>query len=336
MPQAPQEARAMMKDLPKVELHVHLEGCMGISTLISLADRNGMQLPPHVTQQNSLMFGTFDEFAHTYYSICKALKHEDDFRLLAGDVADYVTSNNIEHCEVSWTPFLYLNRGLRFDAIMHVLNDELETRGVRNRVKFIIDMQRDHGTEAGSLVLSEALHCSDANIVGIGLTGQEAGFRPDAYKSIYQQAREAGLGCTAHAGEYGTPVDIWQCIRELGVTRIGHGIAAANDPDLLDFLAHSDIHLEVCPTSNVRLQRVLAYSTHPFKLLWERGVKIGINSDDPGIFGSDLTSEYVTAMTHFGLTISDLKTTVLNSIKASFATSSEKDRLRTLVEHAWR
>lgn len=331
-----QDIAQHIRDLPKVELHLHLEGCMTLATLRTLAAQNRVPLPAHLVQNQAHYF-SFDEFAHAYYSICQVLAHEQDFRLVVGDVADYMRRNHVLYCEVAWTPFLYLNnKGLRFERIMDVINEALEEHGLRDRVHFIIDVQRDHGLEAGTWVFEQVFTLQNMNIAGIGLTGQEEGFSPSEYQMLYRRARDAGLGLTAHAGEYGSAEDIWQCVRDLQVSRVGHGTRAVDDRALLAYLAEHTIHLEVCPSSNVLLRRVMSYSSHPLRTFWNHQVNLGISSDDPAIFGSELTDEYLKVMEHCRFSISDLRQTLLNSIASSFASPARKLALEQHICTAWR
>lgn len=331
------EMTQQIRVLPKVELHLHLEGCMTVATVRQLAQRHRIPLPVHLHEekQKTHQFSTYDEFVHSYYSLCRLLIHEQDFALLAADLADYLQQNAITYCEVAWTPFLYLNRGLQFEAVLAVLNETLEARGVRERVRFLIDIQRDHGLEAGEWIFHQVFAARDLHIAGVGLTGQEEGFPPAEYQRLFLLARQKGLGCTAHAGEYGTAEDVWQCLQQLGVSRIGHGLRAVHDPLLLCYLAEHQIHLEVCQTSNVRLGRVPSYAAHPLRAFWQQRIPLSINSDDPRLFSSDLTQEYLKAMQHGGLTLADLQQTVLGSLAAAFLPPAEKQPVQEHILQTW-
>ncbi len=334
-----EEARRQIQSLPKVELHLHLEGMMRASTLRTLCDKNRVPLPAHVKESDAHYFGSFDEFAYTYHTIGQALVHEQDFALLIADVADYLKRNTILYAEIAWTPFLYLNRKkpLRFEGVMEVMNEAQEALGIADRVSFIIDIQRDHGVEAGTWVYQQVFRAAHAwRIAGVGLVGQEEGFPPSEYQMLYQQARELGFGTTAHAGEYGTAEDIWQCVSTLGVKRIGHGIRAIHDRKLLDYLVEQHVHLEICPTSNVRLARVMTYSGHPLRDLWRANVNLGLNSDDPGLFASDLSDEYSKVIQHCGLTLTDIHQTLHNSLAAAFLPASRKESVAQCLDEDWR
>lgn len=329
-----------LRSRPKVELHLHLEGMMRPATLRQLCQQNRVALPAHLQEGETHTFGTFDEFVYTYYRICQSLVHAQDFALLIADVADYLRHNTILYAEIAWTPFLYLNRAtqpLRFADVMEVMNEALERQGIADRVRFLIDMQRDHGTEAGAWIAQQVYAApADWRIVGIGLVGQEEGFSPADYQTLFRQAREHGLGTTAHAGEYGTSDDIWHCLRSLGVTRIGHGIRAVHDHALVAALVDQQVHLEVCLTSNVRLARVPSYSSHPLRDLWRAGVNLGLNSDDPGLFATDLSREYGKATHHCGLSLADLRQTLVNSLNAAFLPQERKEALAEVITREWR
>lgn len=330
-----EEGKKQLQVLPKVELHLHLEGCVTPATLRALCQKNHKPLP-NDSQENDT-FGTFDEFVYAYHRICQSLLHEEDFALIIADIADYLKRNTILYAEISWTPFLYLNRGLRFEAIMDVMNEALEVHGIADRVNFLIDIQRDHGVDAGTWVYQHVFAArDDLHIVGVGLTGQEEGFPPIPYQALYHKAQERGLGITAHAGEYGSTEDIWQCIHMLGVRRIGHGIRAVEDRDLLEYLAAQHIHLDISLTSNIRLERVMTYSGHPLQTLWKRGIHLGLNADDPGLFASDLSDEYRKAMEHCRFSLHDLWQSLQYSIQAAFLPPERKYVLQQHIDHHWR
>ena len=333
-----EQAKRQLQALPKVELHLHLEGCLTPSTLRTICRKNHRPLPSHLLESNTHSFGTFDEFVYSYHCLCQAIVHEEDFALVIADVADYLKRNAILYAELSWTPFLYLNRGFRFEAVMEVMNEALLAHDIADRVNFLIDIQRDHGIEAGSWVYQHVFAHADNKhyrLVGVGLTGQEEGFPPSEYQSLYRQAQERGLGTTAHAGEYGSAEDIWQCVRDLGVKRIGHGIRAIHDRRLLHALAERQIHLEVCPTSNVRLERVVAYSAHPIQALWQAAIPLGINTDDPGLFASDLSDEYRKVMEHCGFSLAQIQQTLQHSIRASFLPPERQHALQQEIDQKW-
>ncbi len=331
----PVREKNTIQALPKVELHIHLEGCISLGTLKSLASKNNVILPKHLTDKDNISFSNFNEFVQTFYAICNVIKTEPDFKFIAKDLVDYVRRNNIIYCEVSFTPIIYLNKDLSFSKIMGILNEEIAFNNLSDCIYFIIDTQRDHGIAIGEQVFNKVLETKDCNIVGIGMTGQEVGFLASEYKALYKKMYDAGYGCTAHAGEYGGANDIWQCLLYLKVKRIGHGIRAIADDELLEFIKENDIHLEVSPTSNVRLCRVESYAVHPIKDFINMGLNVGINSDDPGIFNTDITDEYNNILAAFNFNSSTLKQCNINAVQASFTTAATKQQLLTTIKKHW-
>ena len=330
-----QHFKNILQALPKVELHIHLEGCISLSTLKLLAQKNNIALPKHLLEKEDINFKDFDEFVQTFYAICNVIKEEGDFKMLAKDLADYVKRNNIIYCEVSFTPIIYINRGFSFAKIMAILNDEIDAHDLTSCIFFIIDTQRDHGIATGEMVFNKVLETKGYNIVGIGMTGQEVGFLASGYAPLYRKMYEAGYGLAAHAGEYGGAGDIWQCLLDLNVKRIGHGIRAIADDKLLSYIKEQNIHLEVSPSSNVRLCRVDSYAAHPIKDFIGMGLSVGINSDDPGIFNTDLTDEYMNVLNTFNFDTGVLKQCNINAIEAAFTSAATKQHLLTIINQQW-
>jgi len=329
------EKKNKLQALPKIELHIHLEGCISLSTLKFLAQKNNITLPKHLAEKENLSFKNFDEFVQTFYAICNAIADEGDFKFIAKDLVDYVKRNNIIYCEVSFTPIIYLNRDFSFAKIMAVLNDEIDAHDLTSSIFFIIDTQRDHGVKVGQMVFNKVLQTKGYNIVGIGMTGQEVGFLASDYAALYNKMHDAGYGLAAHAGEYGGANDVWQCVLDLKVKRIGHGIRSITDDRLLAYLKEHKIHLEVSPTSNVRLCRVDNYAAHPIKDFLSMGLNVGINSDDPGIFNTDLTDEYLNVVNTFNFDTSVLKRCNINAVHAAFTSAANKQHLLTIINKYW-
>jgi len=321
--------------LPKIELHIHLEGCISLSTLKFLAKKNNAEIPKHLSEKENIYFENFEEFVSTFYAICNAIAKEEDFKYVIKDLISYIRRNNIIYTEVSWTPLRYLQKGLDFAKSMEVMNSEIAMNNFRDNINFIIDTQRDHGTDVANFVFNKVLETKDTNIVGIGMTGYELGFSSSNYAAIYERMRDNGYGCTAHAGEYGFAINIWQCLLDLKVKRIGHGIKAVSNPDLINYIKENNIHLEISPTSNVRLCRVETFAAHPIKNFMEMELNIGINSDDPGIFNIDLTDEYMNMIDVFNFNIKKLKQCNLNAANASFTSSEKKQSLTEIIERNW-
>jgi len=217
------------------------------------------------------------------------------------------------------------NTGLPFDAIMDGLNEgRLRAQadfGVEMR--WILDIVRDQ-PESRHQVSQWAIGAQDRGVVGLGLGGTERDHPAEWFADAYARAREAGLHSVPHAGEIGGPASVWSAIRDLGADRIGHGVRSIEDPALVAYLHQHRIPLEVCPTSNVCLGIYASYAEHPLRQLWEKGLCVTINSDDPPMFNTDLVGEYQVLADHMGFRARDLEDLSLNALQASFLPQERK------------
>lgn len=321
--------------LPKIELHVHLEACVKRSTIQWLSEKNNINIPDYFKSTEPLYFKTFEDFVEVFWTIGRVIVTEDDFSYVMRDAIDYVQRNNIVYCEISWTPHLYTERGFSFSKVMAVLNAELAKHNAQEQIRFIIDVQRDHGLEAGTKVFKKVFNTADINVVGIGLTGFEEGHPASIFKDLFLEAAELGFGCTAHAGEYGDSTEIWRCVNDLKVTRIGHGIRAITDQKLMQHLAEHNIHLEISLTSNVRLERVESYAKHPIVDFINKGISVGVNSDDPTVFEIDLLDEYNYFLGECGLSYEQLKQSNYAALEAAFCSPKQKEILKKELNNTW-
>jgi adenosine deaminase len=192
-----------------------------------------------------------------------------------------------------------------------------------------VDLVRDYGPVVGMKVLDWIEDKGD-NIVAIDIGGSEHAFPPDLYVDVYRRAKEMGLRLVAHAGEAAGPDSVLGAIEKLGVERIGHGLTASKDPSVLDLLKKKKISIETCPISNLRTGAIGKMSEHPIKTFIEHGIDVSVNSDDPPMFNTDMNQEYITLHKDLGLTIQDLFNISRNSIKTSFLSDIEKERLNRI------
>lgn len=321
--------------LPKIELHVHLEACIKRSTIQWLSEKNKITIPDYFKSTEPLYFKTFEDFVEVFWTIGRVIQSEEDFSYVVRDTVDYLRRNNIVYCEVAWTPHLYMERGFSFEKVMKVFNAELTKHNAQEQIRFIIDVQRDHGLEVGQNVFQKVFDTPNINVVGIGLTGFEEGHPASIFKGLFLKAADLGFGCTAHAGEYGDSMEIWRCVNDLKVTRIGHGIRAITDEKLMQHLVDHNIHLEISMTSNVRLERVENYAKHPIADFINKGISVGVNSDDPTVFEIDLLDEYNYFLGECGLSYEQLKQSNYDALTAAFCNDKQKQELKALLDAAW-
>jgi aminodeoxyfutalosine deaminase len=320
-----------IRAMPKVELHVHLEGCIRPSTLLILAERNGVALPSHDVEglRAFYRFADFARFIQVYMTVSGCLRTVADFSLIAHEFGADLARQNICYAEVTFTPYTNVaNTGLPFSEILTGLNDGRARALADFGVEFcwILDIVRDY-PDTRHQVAEWAASAVDEGVVGFGLGGTEKGYPPEWFADAFATARESGLHSVPHAGEVVGPQSVWGAIRALGAERIGHGVRSVEDPTLIAYLHEHQIPLEVCPTSNICLGVYPSYQEHPIRRLWDEGVYITLNSDDPPMFNTDLVCEYQALADFVGFDAAELERLSLNALRASFLPAGKKAEL---------
>ncbi len=318
--------------LPKVELHVHLEGSMRPSVLLELARRNGIDLP--VKDESGLKrwfrFTDFEHFVKVYLACSQALRRPEDFQLLVLDVLAEQAYQNVIHTEAHFTISTHLTNGANggevLDAMAEAIAEGERRYGVTLRL--IPDIVRNVGVEAADQTLEWALAGREKGIVAaLGLSGSERLYPNEPYRDHFATALEKGLHRVAHAGEHAGPESIRSSLEVCAAERIGHGVRAIDDPELMAELRASQIPLEVCPSSNVCLGVVPDIPSHPFDRLYRAGLALSINSDDPAFFNTNLTLEYLRLHQTFGYSPAELAGFSLAALRQSFLPDADKAAL---------
>jgi aminodeoxyfutalosine deaminase len=314
--------------MPKVELHVHLEGSILPRTLLKLAKRNSIELPAtdEKTLRDYYRFRDFAHFIDTYLMITGCLKTPDDYALIAYEFGSECHRQNIRYAEVTFT--IYTNvqmTGLPWQNILTGLNQGQAKAQADFGVhwQWIFDIVRDN-PETQQAVLEIALGAQEQGVVALGLGGSEAGFPAQLFQATFQRAFDAGLHRIPHSGEHDGPHSIWNTIQYLQPERLGHGVRAIDDPELVAYLSQNQLPLECCPTSNVSLGVYPDYAHHPLRSLWDAGCLVTVNSDDPPMFNTDLNHEYEVLVQDFGFNDYELERISLNAIQASLLNPQEK------------
>lgn len=326
--------RRFIQAMPKVELHVHLEGTMQPETLRDLAAEHGVSLPaPDVEGlRRWFTFRDFDQFMAVYMAICDCLRRPEDFARITYEYGASMASQNIRYAEVTFSPGTHVLRpgGLPFEALLDALN----AGRMRAQAEFGVEMRWIPDIVRCNLetamTVAEWLTSEQARaggVIAIGLGGPEAGYPPEDFAEAFALARRAGLHSNPHAGEMAGPESIWGALRALGAERLGHGVRAIEDPSLVHHLAAQQTALEINPTSNLRLGVYPTYAVHPLKALLEAGVLVTINSDDPALFNTTLVEEYLHALDGCGLSLDQLEHVALNAVRAAYLPAAEKWRL---------
>ncbi|MEA3339362.1 MAG: adenosine deaminase, partial [Chloroflexota bacterium] len=238
---------------------------------------------------------------------------------------------NIRYAEVTFTIATNIKyTGMPWQAIVGGLNHGRAQARAEFGVNWgwVFDISRNHpGTQ--DQVVEIALAARDEGVVALGLGGPEADFPPQLFERSFERARQAGLPSVPHAGEIAGPESVWAALRLLHADRLGHGVRSAEDPALVEHLRERQVALEICPTSNIRLGVYPDYAAHPLRRLWDAGLLVTINSDDPPMFNADLNHEYEVLVDHFGFSADELERVSLNGLHASFLPPDEKARLET-------
>jgi len=318
--------------LPKAELHVHLEGSMRPATLLKLAERRGVDLPARdeAGLREWFKFRDFDHFVQIYLTCSRCLRHPEDFQLLIDDFLAEQERQNVRWSEVHFTIGTHALNGGNPDEILDALGQAIRA-GTKQRgigMGLIFDIVRNVPKQA-DLTLDYALRGASKGgpVVALGLSGFEATAPTAPFAEHFAEAEAKGLHRTAHAGEHGGPRVIRDALEMARAERIGHGVRAIDDPALVEELRTRRIPLEVCPSSNVCLGVFPDLAAHSFDRLHKAGVPLSINSDDPPMFETTLTTDYERLRDTFGYSVSDLAGFALASVEQSFLPAAEKAAL---------
>jgi aminodeoxyfutalosine deaminase len=281
--------------LPKIELHVHLEGSIRPATLLEIARRNGESLPADSVEGLEKLY-EFTDFAHfieVWILTTNCLRTGDDFRRVVVDYAAEAAGFGAVYVEGIFSPSERVQRGIGWDEIFSGYCDgaveAYERHGVT--VRFTPDLYRGLDPEIAEEAARVSVRYADRGVVGFGLGGMEAGRPAAPYRKAFEIARDGGLGLVPHAGEAAGPDSIREVLA-LDPVRIRHGIRAVEDRSLLTEIVERGVVLDVCPTSNLRTGVVRTLDEHPLPLLRDAGVLCTVNTDDPAMFGTDLGREY--------------------------------------------
>lgn len=320
----PLQSRSFLISLPKAELHLHLEGSIGPSTLLEMRKQHGRKST--LAEVESLyQYEDFTGFLVAFKAITEDLQSPEDYELIVYRLMEKLKAQNVLHAEVYISVGVCLWRKQHFDTIFEGLERGRE-RGERDfgiSLLWIFDAVRQFGPEAARNVFELAVRYHNRHVVGIGIGGDEQKAPPELFRDAFAYAAENGLRLTAHAGENAGPESIWGALN-LHAERIGHGLTAAQDPELVEELARQQVPVEICLTSNLRTGCCKSLPEHPLRSYFDRGMMIILNSDDPAMFGTSLVREYQIAQEQFGFSDEHLREIARNSFEASFLPAEEK------------
>lgn len=324
--------------VPKVELHLHLEGAIPLDSLWELIQKYGgdSTVPSLPALEKKFRYRDFSHFIQTWKWKNGFLREYEDFTHIAAAVARDLRAQNIRYVEAFYSPSDFHRHGLNTQEITAAVRKGLSQESGID-VALVADLVRDYGAASAVASLGEIAELTEFGVVGIGIGGTETTFPPVLFADVYEKARDLGFRTSAHAGEAAGAESVWGAIRELRVDRIGHGTRAEEDPRLLDYLVEHRIPLEMCPLSNVRTAVVDSMSRHPIRRYFERGILVTVNTDDPKMFGTSFAEELQCLHDALHFSHDELRRLILNAIDSSWLRRERKEELRSSIESdsAW-
>lgn len=323
-----------LETLPKVELHVHLEGTVTAETAIALAIRHGedpRKALPLVEGGYPKSFATFQEFVDLYLAVSRQIRTPDDLATVAAEFAAGQAAQNVLYTEVTFTAMTHVRNGMPPREMWRALRDGFSEAPDGCDIRLIVDARRDLGAVDGQETV-RLVSDADAPIAGLGLTGIEGSVPESEFHMLRDAADGLGLGLAVHAGETGGPQNVAAALDDLGADRIGHGVRSIQDDELVKRLVSDGTPLEVCPSSNVALKIFPSLEEHPFPSLWSAGVNVTVNSDDPPFFSTTLTEDLGHAIRLASLSESDVAELQRRAARSAFIDQAAKARLIASID----
>ena len=323
---------SFIRELPKAELHLHLEGSIEPRTLLELQQRHGKQGTLEEVAE-LYKYSDFTGFLMAFKSVTEWLRTPDDYELITYRLMEYLKTQNALHAEVFVSVGVSLWRKQDFPAIFEGL-ERGRARGEQDfgvSLLWIFDAVRQFGAEPAQAVAELAARYRIRNVVGFGIGGDERQGAPELFRDVYAYAAGQGLHLTAHAGETVGPESIWGALN-LKAERIGHGLTAAQDAELIEELAERQVPIEICVTSNLRTACCANAADHPVKQYFDQGLMITLDTDDPAMFATTLDGEFQLAQDTYGFTNEQLRELARNSFEAAFLPAEKKLHFLNLLD----
>jgi len=324
-----------IRALPKVELHLHIEGSLEPELMFALAERNGVKLPYASVEdvRSAYDFSDLQSFLDIYYAGAQVLLKPQDFYDMTWAYLEQCRADKVRHTEIFFDPQTHTDRGVAFDVVMEGITGALkagrEQLGISSHL--ILCFLRHLSAEAAMATYEQALPWRE-HFIGVGLDSSEKGNPPEKFQAVFDRARADGFLTVAHAGEEGPPDYISQALDLLGVERIDHGVRCLEDPFLVRRLQKEQIPLTVCPLSNVKLCVFDRLEDHNLKTLMDANLCVTINSDDPAYFGGYIGQNFLETAAALDLSLRDIETLARNAVKASFLDEDGKQELQIQID----
>jgi len=331
----PSKISDFIHQLPKVELHLHLEGCVTPEFWLSLIQRHQTDSQTTIEDlEKRFVYQSFFDFMDTYRDIIFSFQEPVDIYHLTKFALNHLVRQKVRYCEMMFTPFFFVERGLPYREILNAIDIAAKEVEADHpiKMKLIFDGPRNFGTEVVAEVFEMAAGDHTGRVIGVGLGGDELNYPPHLFQKEFEKAASYGLNLIAHAGETAGEKSMIDAILKLKVSRIGHGLGITKDSLLESLIRENKITIDLCPGSNLATGVINSLEDHPFREYYHRNYAISLNSDDPGLFKTSLNQEYLTMAERHHLTEKDLIQIVLNGISGTFLSDADKKILSTEVE----
>jgi adenosine deaminase len=318
-----------IREMPKVELHVHMEGAIQPETVLRLAARNNIALPADTVEglREWYTFVDFPHFVQIYIKISECIQTPDDLELVAREFLKGQAAQNIKHTEATYTPYThFMQKKMAFEDQLAAINRArawAETE-LSITMGLITDISRNVTPEQGMVTAEWAVSGKDNGVLALGLGGPEVGFPAERHAAAFDYAWSHGLPCILHAGEIDGAPSVWGAIQHGKTLRIGHGVRSVEDPKLVEYLREKQIPLEVSPTSNICLKVFPTFAEHALPKLIAEGLYVTINSDDPPMFNTTLTDEYLKCAETFGWDADTIEKLMFNAVRVSLLPDAKR------------
>jgi len=325
--------------VPKAEIHLHLEGSIDLDTLVNIAGAREAGSGA-ATRARLAAFYThrdFPDFLQNFRRLCAEIRRPEQFATITEALSCRLQEDSVRYAEVFCSPTIFQRaQAMPAAEIMDAACGAARSREKAGgpRLRFLFDGVRQFGVAAMEDLVQAAAACRGYDVIGIGMGGDETSAPTGAFAGAYREARRLGLRTTVHAGEFDGPRSVWEAIEVLEVERIGHGVRAVEDPELVRVLARSGLPLECCPSSNVKTGVVAGWERHPIPALHRSGVAVTVNSDDPAMFGTSLSAEWQALRSPLGLAPGEVLAVGIRTVRATFQPRDEQEVLVEAMRRA--
>ncbi|MBN2650932.1 MAG: adenosine deaminase [Spirochaetales bacterium] len=328
------KTKEILQAIPKTEIHLHLEGLASVETIWELKKKHNITFKNIETKEQlteAFKVTNLKDFIDLFINVIQySFQEIEDLRLLMNDAKNYLKRNNIFYAEIFFAITKFIKMGFNYNEIATLLDEESKKieKKEKIRIRFLIDVSRGFGPENAMSNLDLVIKHPKNTIIGIGLGGDEEKGPAEDYKEVFEKAHKNKLHAVAHAGENVGPYSIWNSINALKSERIGHGISCYQDNELLETLKERQIPLEICPTSNFFTQAYATkYENHPIRKIFDAGVNVTVNTDDPTIFNIEILQEYLNLIEHDIFSLDEIISLIKNNLFATFLPQEEKESI---------